>query len=247
MTDELELILKKNRLVFHQVVDFDPAKDRLLQLDFTEKNTALTPELIAHTERFSKYVDEKLQKQGALYGIGGYRENRVLYRRSKLFNAATIEVHADQVIDEPGKEERSFHLGIDIWGASGTKVYLPIEGTIHSFAFNQHFGDYGATIIMQHQLENVTFYSLYGHLSLEDLSPLQPGRYINKGEVIAHFGPPEENGDWPPHLHFQLIKDMDIKQGDYPGVCALSETGYYFGNCPNADLVLNMMDLAIKS
>ena len=81
---------------------------------------------------------------------------------------------------------------------------------IHSFAFNNNFGDYGATIILLHQLEGFPFYTLYGHLSLDDIAHVKEGKYISRGEVIGHFGKPEENGHWPPHLHFQIINDIRL-------------------------------------
>ncbi|MEP6913389.1 MAG: response regulator, partial [bacterium] len=46
------------------------------------------------------------------------------------------------------------------------------------------------------------------------------------------------NGDWPPHLHFQIIEDMRVHEGDYPGVCSISERAKYLNNCPNPDLIL---------
>jgi len=58
--------------------------------------------------------------------------------------------------------------------------------------------------------------------------------------VIAHFGEPNENGHWPPHLHFQIILDMELKQGDYPGVCKYSERQKYLANCPDPDFILQM-------
>ena len=134
---------------------------------------------------------------------------------------------------------RSLHLGVDIWGAAGTPVYAPMGGMVHSFAFNNNFGDYGATIILQHHIDMITFYTLYGHLSLTDLDPLRIGKYLTRGEVVGHFGTPNENGNWPPHLHFQIIDDMGIKQGDYPGVCSLNEAEKYLKNCPDPNLMLN--------
>jgi murein DD-endopeptidase MepM/ murein hydrolase activator NlpD len=106
---------------------------------------------------------------------------------------------------------------------------------VHSFAFNDSFGDYGATIIIQHQLDTVVFHTLYGHVSLVDLAQLQAGKYISRGEPIAHFGEPSENGWWPPHLHFQVIADMELKEGDYPGVCTLAERERYIRNCPDPE------------
>jgi murein DD-endopeptidase MepM/ murein hydrolase activator NlpD len=111
---------------------------------------------------------------------------------------------------------------------------------IHSFAYNDHFGDYGATIILQHQLDMINFYTLYGHLSLRDIERIRVGQFITRGENFAHFGPWEENGNWPPHLHFQVILDMGNLEGDYPGVCKLSESGKYLKNCPDPDLILNL-------
>jgi murein DD-endopeptidase MepM/ murein hydrolase activator NlpD len=229
MISRLENVLAKNRQQFHSVVDFNRVTDKLLHLDFAATNTELTPELIADTTSFSQYIDNKLATANAKYGIGGYNEDRILYQRSKHFD---------------GSEQRTIHLGIDIWAAAGTKVYVPVGGTVHSFAFNNNFSDYGATIILQHQLDTIVFYTLYGHLSLQDITPLQKGKYISRGEVLAHFGPPAENGDWPPHLHFQIIDDIRLNEGDYPGVCSKSEREKYLNNCPDADLILNMMENA---
>ena len=59
--------------------------------------------------------------------------------------------------------------------------------------------------------------------------------------MIAEFGMRFENGNWPPHLHFQLIMDMEGWTGDYPGVCKFSEKDKWLANCPDPDLVLGMM------
>ncbi len=240
MITELELVLQKNKHNFHKVVDFNPAKEILFPFDFTSANKEITLPDISDTGKFSKYINQKLSNANAAYGIGGYKENRVLYTRSELFNTSVSKV-SPLVGDVEGANDRSIHLGVDIWGPTGTKVYLPLGGMVHSFAFNDNFGDYGATIIMQHQLDTISFHTLYGHVSLADLAQLHQGKYISRGEVIAHFGEPSENGNWPPHLHFQVIGDMNLKEGDYPGVCTVKESEAYLRNCPDADLVLNMM------
>jgi murein DD-endopeptidase MepM/ murein hydrolase activator NlpD len=226
MNSRLENVLAKNRDNYHTLVDFDAATDKLLVMDFSTANQALTMDLIGDTGKFSEYVNQQLTHANAKYGIGGYNENRVLYKRSEHF---------------AGTEHRSVHLGIDIWAQAGTKVYAPLGGMVHSFAFNNNFGDYGATIILQHQLDTIAFHTLYGHVSLSDLDQLNEGKYINRGEVIARFGLPAENGDWPPHLHFQVIEDLRLNEGDYPGVCSISEREKYLANCPNPDLILNML------
>lgn len=225
---------------FHKVVNFNPQKEKLLHFDLTNANKELYEIDLSDTELFSKYVHDKLKKEKAKYGIGGYNELRGFYERSKLFSPSPLERGLGGEVEEP----RRLHLGIDIWGEEGTKVYAPMGGVVHSYAFNSNFGDYGATIILQHQLDTVNFYTLYGHLSLDDLARVTETQYIVRGHVIGHFGKPEENGHWPPHLHFQIIKDMRTYKGDYPGVCKYSERKKYLGNCPDPDLILNMMQYA---
>jgi murein DD-endopeptidase MepM/ murein hydrolase activator NlpD len=61
-----------------------------------------------------------------------------------------------------------------------------------------------------------SFYTLYGHLRLADINSLKEGQYVSRGQQIAAFGEMHENGNWPPHLHFQIISDMELKKGDYP-------------------------------
>jgi murein DD-endopeptidase MepM/ murein hydrolase activator NlpD len=228
MITELENALIKNRGDFHPVLDFDPAKDKLYKFDFTDNNKVLGASEIADTNLFTDYISRTLNTQGAKYGIGGYNENRTLYRRSQLF---------------AGEEARSLHLGVDVWGAAGTPVYAALGGRVHSYAYNNDFGDYGATIILLHQLDGIAFHTLYGHVSLADLSRHQEGQYITRGEIVGHFGSPAENGNWPPHLHFQIIHELYTK-GDYPGVCKLSEANAYLINCPDADLILDLMKYA---
>ena len=212
-----------------KVVDYNPEADRLFPFDFTASNTELSPEDILDTERFSAWVNTKLAETNCRYGIGGYMEHRTLYARSELFNTE----------DEP----RRLHLGVDIWADAGTPVYAPIEGIVHSFQDNDHFGDYGPTIILEHNLGGLTLYTLYGHLNRESLIGLTIGKHITKDEQIAVFGNQEVNGHWPPHLHFQLMFDMEDKWGDYPGVGYYSEKKNYLQNIPDPNLILKFPDV----
>jgi peptidoglycan LD-endopeptidase LytH len=224
-------LLRKHRHTFAPVVNFNPGRDKIIPLCFTRKNKTLTPEIFGDTASFCKYVSAQLKKAGARYGIGGYHELRALYGRSELFNTGR-------------QEPRRLHLGTDIWGRAGEKIYAPMDGWVHSFANNNNYGDYGATIITQHQLEELYFYILYGHCSLQSLKKLQPGMPVRKGKLLATLGTSAENGHWPPHLHFQLIADMGGWKGDYPGVCAHSEKKQYLCNSPRPDYVLNMDNYA---
>jgi murein DD-endopeptidase MepM/ murein hydrolase activator NlpD len=213
----------------HTVVPFTPT-DKLLLMDFTSSNSELTDEILQDTDRFSTYIDQKLTSENAVYGIGGWNEHRTIYSRSPVFDTA----------DEP----RRLHLGIDIWGKAGTPVKAPLDAVVHSFAFNNAYGDYGTTIILQHSLHGAGFYTLYGHLNKASLNSITEGDKIAAGTQFAKFGQPPENGHWPPHLHFQVILDMGSYKGDYPGVCRFGEREKYLLNSPDPDAILQMMKYA---
>lgn len=227
--------LKKSVGSFHPVVNFNPPKDALIALNFTESNEELAEIDFTDTEVFTRYIEAQLEKENALFGIGGYGELRTLYSRSALFDNPSSSIQQKEF-----EEPRRFHLGIDIWGSAGTEIFAPLDGQIHSFAFNDHFGDYGATIILKHTIEDLIFYTLYGHLSLDDIQNIGEGDSIKKGALLAHFGTPSENGHWPPHLHFQLMNALGSSKGDYPGVCKWSEREHYLSNCPDPDLILQL-------
>ena len=112
---------------------------------FTTANHHLTASLLEDTALFTQYIDETLASANAIYGIGGYFEHRTVYARSSHFGT-----------DE--NEARRLHLGLDIWAPQGTEVYNFMDAKVHSFGFNQNFGDYGATIILEYQLEVFFFY-----------------------------------------------------------------------------------------
>ena len=211
---------------FHPIVPFDFQRDTIYQIDLTENNIDLYSIDLTNTAIFNEYVFRKINEANAVCAIGGYLENRYIYRRSEHFQQT--------------QEPRSIHLGVDIWAKAGTPVYAPTKAKVHSFANNDNFGDYGPTIILEHNLEGNSFYTLYGHLNLECLENLYEGKIIEEGEQIAEFGNFPINGNWPPHLHFQVMTDMLGKKGDFPGVCEPSKQGYYSEICLDANWVLGI-------
>ncbi len=225
----LSKLLQEHQQGFSRVVPFNPATDMITGIDLSAANKSFSKELFSDITLFSGYIDSFIQKKVALYAIGGYGELRDIYSGSSVFNAT-----GDML------EPRRFHLGVDIWGKALTPVCAPIDGTIHSFAYNNAAGDYGATIILKHNLSGLTFYTLYGHLSLRSIERYKEGEAVFKGTEFAEFGKPEENGMWPPHLHFQIIEDIGKYKGDYPGVCRYSEREGYLANCPDGDLILSL-------
>jgi len=153
--------------------------------------------------------------------VGGYDEERAIYS-GPVFAAAD------------GTEPRTLHLGIDLFEDADTPVYAPLAGIVHSFQDNANPKDYGPTIILAHAVTSqLTFYTLYGHLSRDSLNGLFIGRPVVAGEQIASLGEAAVNGDWPPHLHFQVILDMMGKSGDYPGFFKKSEREQWKRICPD--------------
>ncbi|RBL93965.1 peptidoglycan DD-metalloendopeptidase family protein [Chitinophaga flava] len=222
----LQEVLKKYQSTFKPVIALIHPDEQLLVMDFTASNTILTKATLNNIKKFCNYITRTLKANSCRLGIGGYSEHRTIYAVSPHFDA--------------GEEPRRLHLGIDVWGAAGTPVFAPLNGHIHSFRFNDHFGDYGATIILQHKLEGYTFHTLYGHLSISNLQGLYENMPVVAGQQLGYFGTPAENGGWPPHLHFQLIEDMMKFRGDYPGVCRFSERDKYLQNSPDPDLILQL-------
>lgn len=210
------------------VTPYHYRREPVCKMDFTAGNAQLAAVDWNDEGQFCAYVEEALARAGAGLGAGGYGEQRVIYQKSQVFKA---------------EEARSIHLGIDLWVPAGTPIFAPLPGRIHSFANNAASGDYGPTLILEHELSGTCFFTLYGHLSLASMPNWQAGKPVVAGEQIATLGAWAENVHWPPHLHFQLITDMLGKKGDFPGVCAPSEAEYWLGVCPDPNLLLQIPGL----
>ena len=176
---------------------------------------------------YEVFIQKHLDDNKGKIAFGGYQEIRNLYKRSTVFNAKK-------------KEERNIHIGLDLWINESASVHAALEGRIHSFQNNIALGDYGPTIIVQHQLDGHIFHTLYGHLSEESLIGKQIGNVVTKGQQIGKLGFPPINGDYAPHLHFQIIIDMENKFGDYPGVCSSRTLDHYNTNCPDPNVLLKI-------
>ncbi len=221
------------------LLPFNFKKDTYLILDFSATNPDLAidrkPALdLTNTSLFTDYVSGKMKTAGAKVGVGGYNEHRVIYRRSEHFSAS----------EKPSCDgPREIHLGIDFWAEAGTPVFAPLDGVVHSFQYNNNFGDYGPTIILEHRDVDRARYSLYGHLTRQSLEGLYVGKEFKAGEKLAEIGPYPENGDWPPHLHFQLMTDMMGLSGDFPGVCSVADRAKFLAICPNPNDLLGIPGL----
>lgn len=210
------------------VIDASISKSDYTPIDLSEANKDLQAFDISSSKDWDTYITNYLNKRNKKVAFGGYLEKRGIYNRSDYFNNPNPET------------ERNIHIGLDLWIASGTSVLVAFNGEIHSFNDNTNYGDYGPTIILKHELDGFVFYTLYGHLSRESLSSLKVGAKVSQGQAIAYLGKAEVNGDYAPHLHFQIIIDIQDKVGDYPGVCSLIDLGFYKENTVNPETVLGL-------
>ncbi len=194
------------------------------------------PEVVDDTAAWNRMIFNEMARKGVKVGVGRADEARIVYTSERFRPAG-----------RPTAEGRTVHLGIDLFAVAGTPVFSPFEGFVKFARDNDQRLDYGPTIILEHQADAVgpagrplVFYTLYGHLSRESLAGMQPGRMMKKGERIGAIGPLPENGDWPPHLHFQIILDLFDECGNYPGVCRASEREIWRVLCPDPNLILGM-------
>lgn len=216
-----------NALPPTKIIDASIEFSKYLPLDLSVTNTELVESKPETSAEFEQFISNYLQENNAQIAYGGYIEGRTLYKRSTIFKNDSVP-------------ERNIHIGLDLWTKAGTAVLAPLDGKVHSFKNNEGLGDYGPTIILEHEAENEIFYTLYGHLSLESIENLTVGTTFKKGQQIATLGNSAVNGDYAPHVHFQIIKNLEDKWGDYPGVCSTNDLNFYIENCPNPNLLLKI-------
>ena len=189
----------------------------------------------AECATLSAAIDSELRRVNAAMGIGRYDEPRSLYS-SPLFQSS----------QNPVEERRTIHLGLDLFARPGTPVHAPLTGTVEAFANNAQHLDYGPVIILKHFTSagatgaGEIFHTLYGHLTTDSLKDLKIGQEINAGGKFAAIGAAEENGGWPPHLHFQVITDLLDLGTDFPGVAVASQRNIWKSLCPDPNLLLNI-------
>ena len=210
-----------------QVIHASIPRSRFVPLDLSKENKELQQVDVTSSSSLSDFINAHIKSNDGIVAFGGYQEIRSIYQRSTHFKEEAID-------------ERNIHLGVDLWIATVTAIYAPIDGMVHSFKNNTNYGDYGPTIILKHNLSNMVFYTLYGHLSLSSIASVEIGQEIKRGDCFAFLGDASVNGDYPPHLHFQIIRDIQDYKGDYPGVCSKQDLDFYAENCPDPNLLLKI-------
>jgi len=228
-TNNFNQFLNQISAVALPVIDTKILLDNYIAIDISENNTDLSNFNVASAEEWEMYITSYLGRHKKQVAFGGYIEKRNLYDRSDYFKNVAES------------DKRNIHLGTDLWCKAHTDVLAVLAGEVHSFQHNSNYGDYGPTIILKHVIKDETFYSLYGHLSTQSIENIKIGAAVLQGQVIGDLGVAAVNGEYAPHLHFQIIRNLEGNFGDYPGVASESNLLFYKNNCPNPNLLLKLV------
>jgi 4-aminobutyrate aminotransferase-like enzyme/Ser/Thr protein kinase RdoA (MazF antagonist) len=209
----------------------DLRRDKGLVFDWSAESPDLKAlEALPDIGSRSDHLFERMRQAGAVFGVGRYREDRTVYR-TELFAVAA------------GEERRTVHLGIDLFLPAGEAILAPLAGRVHLLENNRAEGDYGPLIVLEHQTDEGTkFWTLYGHLAEKTLTAHKIGDRVERGETIAWVGTYPTNGNWIPHLHFQLITDFVGRGADLEGVVKRSEIDVWESLCPDPNIILGIPD-----
>jgi 4-aminobutyrate aminotransferase-like enzyme/Ser/Thr protein kinase RdoA (MazF antagonist) len=198
-------------------------------LDLSVENPNLNGLNTEDTAAFTRRVFRRMEDDGATVGLGRYLEPRAFYLTDAF----------DGREGDP-RERRTIHLGIDIFGHAGSDVHAPLKGIVHSVQDNGARFDYGPTVILEHRSPSGPFWTLYGHLDAASVAELEVGFTVEAGQQLALTGAYPENGDWPPHLHFQIMTDLLEFEGQFPGVALPRERRVWASFSPDPNLILRL-------
>ncbi|MFT4673294.1 MAG: 4-aminobutyrate aminotransferase-like enzyme/Ser/Thr protein kinase RdoA (MazF antagonist) [Saprospiraceae bacterium] len=169
----------------------------------------------------------QLQKQHPTKLIAdGYLEPRPIY------TAATYDKKGNT-----GTESRTVHLGVDFWLPAQTPVLTLFDAEVVTAVHDTEHKQYGGLVILKHKEDGLIFYTLYGHLSLASATALTVGDILKKGDKIGVLGNAKENGQWAPHLHFQIMLTMLDYTIDFPGVAYPQQMQVWKSICPDPNLL----------
>ena len=211
-------------------------KTEVHQLDLSVSSTWIGHENDFNNIDLFQFKIESLQKENPNKIItGGYLEPRPFYT-STAFNK----------IGNHGRENRTIHLGTDFWLPKSTPVHALFDGEVSIATHQKDDKGYGGLVILKHQINDLEFFTLYGHLSTESVTKHNQGDIIKKGDCIGTLGAPSENGNWAPHLHFQIMLSLLNYKNDFPGVAYPNQVSVWESLCPNPNLLFKLDSLNNK-
>ncbi|MEH6522984.1 aminotransferase class III-fold pyridoxal phosphate-dependent enzyme [Sulfitobacter sp.] len=176
-------------------------------------------------------IGEEYEQDGQIW-LGYYFEPRLIYAEPAFRNGPWL-----------ASDRRTVHLAVDAFAPAGTPIYAPMDATVHVIENRTGHLDYGGVVILAHDTPGGDrFYTLYGHLNPDVCKTLKSGQTIAKGTAFCTLGTPDQNGGWPPHIHFQMALTLDGLGDDWPGVGDPDENDLWRAICPNPAALLNLPD-----
>ena len=183
--------------------------------DFSSKNPETLNYNLNNFQEFNENIFNELKNSGKKWGIGKYLEERKNILRGSI-----------NIINE----KRIYHLGLDIVVPYNSVVFCPLDGYVYKLGKETQKGNYGGYLVLKHQVNNQTFYSLYGHLKTPH--KVQLGDKILAGQELALIGKESDSGGWFCHLHLQIITQKAFNKGysewGYISEKLLPKVGEYF-------------------
>ena len=184
----------------------------------------------AETAALTETLFREMQDAHVAVGVGRYDEARLIYTSPEFASGP-----------HPTDEHRTIHLGLDLFLAAGTAISAPLEGIVECIANNARHKDFGPLIILRHSTRTgQDFYTLYCHLDESSLASLRVGQSVERGQQIGTVGTPPANGDWPPHVHVQIVTDLLDLDNDFPGVAYDGQRELWLSLCPDPNLLVGI-------
>jgi 4-aminobutyrate aminotransferase-like enzyme/Ser/Thr protein kinase RdoA (MazF antagonist) len=190
---------------------------------------------VGHQKEFNnldlfQFKIEQLQKEVPNKILsGGYLEPRNLYTSAEY-----------DTLGNYGKQSRTIHIGVDFWLPENTPVHALFDGEVMIVENDAGDKEYGGFIVLKHQQKDWCFYTLYGHNTPESVLKHNLGDVIKKGEQVAVLANYPENGNWAPHLHFQVMLSLLDYKNDFPGVAYFNQIEVWKSMCPNPNLLFKV-------
>lgn len=205
-------------------------KDEIHHLDLSVSST-----FPGHQKEFNnldlfQFKIDQLQKEVPTKILaGGYLEPRNLYTSTEY-----------DTVGNYGNQSRTIHLGVDFWLPAKTPVHALFDGEVVIAVNDAGNKEYGGLVVLKHQLKDFCFYTLYGHNTVESVLKHKVGEILKKGDQVAILADYPENGDWAPHLHFQVMLSLLDYTNDFPGVGYFKQVEVWKSMCPDPNLLFKV-------
>ena len=196
---------------------------------------SVSSSFVGHQEAFNnldlfQFKIEQLQKEVPNKILaGGYLEPRNLYTSTEY-----------DTLGNYGKQSRTIHIGVDFWLPENTPVHALLDGEVVIAENDIGDKEYGGLIVLKHLQKDWCFYTLYGHNTPESVLKHKLGDVLKKGEQIADLANYPDNGNWAPHLHFQVMLSLLDYKTDFPGVAYFNQIEVWKSLCPDPNLLFKM-------